>query len=115
MRPRTAVMLRNMNPGPGSYTALVDPVTKRPPTAVVGRGQRSNNFAGLKNAPGPGAYTTPVTYGEKKGSSPSYSFGRERPRTGNAGGPGPGAYKVPCTFATLPRYTLVSHGQFEQV
>lgn len=57
MRPRTAVMLRNMNPGPGTYSAKIDTVAKRPPTAVVGTSQRGNNFAGLKNAPGPGAYS----------------------------------------------------------
>jgi len=112
MRPRTAVMLKNINPGPGSYSAKIEPVVKRPPTAVVGSGQRNNNFAGLKNAPGPGAY---IAYGDKKGSSPSYSFGKERPRTNYAGGPGPGAYKVPCTFGSLPGYALPTHSEFEYV
>lgn len=115
MRPRTAVMLRNGNPGPGTYTTTVDPINKRPPTAVMGKDLRGNNFAGLKNAPGPGAYLSGENYGEKKWSSPSYSFGRERPHTGNGGGPGPGSHRVPCTFAELPRYVLPTETGFEFV
>lgn len=112
MRPRTAVILRNSNPGPGSYTASAQVIVKRPPTAVIGTDRRGNNFAGLKNSPGPGAY---LTFADKKGSSPSYSFGKERPQTAYVGGPGPGAYKVPCTFAALPNYALPTHSEFEYV
>ena len=101
--------MRNKVPGPGSYTASIQPVIKRPPTAVMGRDTRGNNFAGLKNAPGPGAYTGKV---EDKNKAPSYSFGKERPHTAYSEGPGPGAYRIPCSFGTLPKYALPSTSEF---
>jgi len=102
MRPRTAVILKNGVPGPGQYSPSKQSILTRPPSAVIGSGQRGENFMTSAKAPGPGAYLQAVN--AKRG--PSYTFGISRPNSAKESVvPGPGSYKVPVTFNQLPRYT----------
>ncbi len=102
LRPKTAVVMRNDVPGPGQYSPTKNPISARPPTAVMGKGQRGVGFTGSKEIPGPGAYVQPSTI---KGG-PAFSFGTGKPIEHTTDVPGPGAYKVPSSIANLPNYAV---------
>ena len=102
LRPKTAVIRTNDVPGPGQYSPTKDSVGMRPPSAVMGKGQRAAGFAGTKEVPGPGSYAQPTTI---KGG-PAFSFGTGKAVEHAADVPGPGAYKLPSTIAELPNYAV---------
>lgn len=112
MRPKTAVIMRNGPPGPGSYTPSKKTVHLRPPSAVIGHSTREGGFGEAKGIPGPGSYMT--LQSGKKG--PLYSFGTAKGLYSKVDGPGPGAYRIPCTFASLPHYLLTGKStEYEKI
>jgi len=108
MRPKTALPVRENVPGPGQYTPIPNNIRKRPPSAVIGRQQRSADLTAVKGMPGPGAY---VSECKSSRNAPAYSFGSARKISKTELVPGPGAYRVPCTFANLPKYSVMTSSQ----
>lgn len=95
LRPKTATVRPDGNPGPGQYAAAEVPLKSKAPAAVIGTEvQHSVVLAGNPQAPGPGAYSSPLMAGK----TPAY---RCAERTESVASAAPDVKASRATFRVL--------------
>lgn len=99
MRPKTAVVVKSTNPGPGQYNPNVDPTKKVEKGSIFSKSKKDYQKKSKKEI-GPGQYNIS---GDMKGKT--YSFGKQKKGFNlKKEGPGPGSYNPGSDLSDIPSY-----------